>query len=220
MQLFTCEAVLFDLDGVLVDSTPCVTRVWTGWAQEHDLDPEYVIHVAHGRKAIETVRMVAPQADAQREFEEIERRELEDTAGLRVLPGARELLGALPVGRYTIVTSGTRRLAIKRLQVAGLPVPEKLVPADDVTQGKPDPEPYLKGAEVLGFPANKCLVFEDAPSGIRSAQAAGAVAIGIPTTYRPEELELATMVIPSLAAVRLRGMDDSGRLQLDIGDAR
>lgn len=216
MPLFTCQAVLFDLDGVLVDSTPCVTRVWSGWALEHGLDPEYVVHVAHGQKAIETVRKVAPQLDAQREFEEVERREINDTDGLRVLPGAKELLTKLPPERYTIVTSGTRRLAIKRLQAAGLPVPPKLVSADDVERGKPDPEPYLRGAEALGFPAAECLAFEDAPSGIRAAQAAGATVIGIPTTYPAEQLTAAALIISSLAEVTL--IDACGPLQIQIGD--
>lgn len=215
MPLFTCQAVLFDLDGVLVDSTPCVTRVWSDWAVEHGLDPEYVVHVAHGQKAIETVRKVAPQLDAQREFEEVERREINDTDGLRVLPGAKELLTALTLERYTIVTSGTRRLAIKRLEVAGLPVPPKIVTADDVQRGKPDPEPYLRGAQVLGFPATDCLVFEDAPSGIRSALAAGATAIAVPTTYAADQLTAATSIISSLAEVTL--LDSSGPLQLRIG---
>jgi sugar-phosphatase len=190
--------------------------VWSDWARDHGLDPEYVVHVAHGKKTIETVRTVAPRLDAERELRIIEEREIEDTDGLRVLPGARELLAALPPNRYTIVTSGTRRLAMKRLQVAGIPIPAKMITADDVVNGKPDPEPYLKGAELLGFTGSECVVFEDAPSGIRSALAAGAIAIGISTTYRGEELTMAAMIIPSLAAVRVRGVDGRGRLELEM----
>jgi sugar-phosphatase len=219
MPIFTCEAVLFDLDGVLVDSTPCVTRVWTQWAKGHGLNPDYVVHVAHGQKTIDTVRTVAPHLDAQRETNIIEHREIEDTDGLRVLPGARELVAALPPARYTIVTSGTRRLATKRLQVAGIPVPAMMITADDVGRGKPDPAPYRKGAELLGFAASACLVFEDAPSGIRSAQAAGAKAIGIPTTYRPEELAEATMIIPSLQAVSVHGGGADEPLQLEMAES-
>jgi len=217
MPLLTCQAVLFDLDGVLVDSTACVTRIWSAWGREHRLDPGYVVHVAHGQRTVETVRTVAPHLDAEQEAALIEQREIEDTDGLRVLPGALALLSALPFSRYAIVTSGTRRLATKRLQVAGLPVPPRMITADDVSRGKPDPEPYLKGAELLGFAASECLVFEDAPSGIRSAQAAGAKAIGIPTTYRPEELAAANLVIPSLRAVEVRTGDMNGRLLLEIG---
>ena len=120
-----------------------------------------------------------------------------------MLPGAKELLAALPPKRYTIVTSGTRQLATKRLQVAGLPVPANMITADDVTRGKPDPEPYLAGAAALGFEPKQCLVFEDAPSGIRAAKAAGMTAIGVPTTYRAEELAEADIIIPSLQVVRV-----------------
>ena len=219
MPLFTCQAVLFDLDGVLVDSTPCVTRVWTRWANEHGLDPGYVVHVAHGQKAIETVRKVAPQLDAEREFRIIEQMELDDTDGLRLLPGAKELLGAIPADRYTIVTSGTRRLATKRLQTVGLPVPPNMVSADEVANGKPHPEPYLAGAAAVGFRASECLVFEDAPSGIRSAQSAGATAIGVLTTYTPEEIAFAGVVIRSLASARMLGEDERNQLRLEIASA-
>lgn len=215
MPLFTCQAVLFDLDGVLVDSTPCVTRVWSEWASHHGLDPERIVHAAHGQKAIETVRKVAPQLDAEREFRIIERMELEDTDGLRLLPGAKELLNAIPPDRYTIVTSGTRRLATKRLQTVGLPVPTNMIAADEVANGKPHPEPYLAGAAALGFAAADCLVFEDAPSGIRAAIAAGAEVVAVATTYKGEELTGARLIIPSLASVRVRGFN-GGSLQLEI----
>ena len=201
MPSFACQAILFDLDGVLVDSTPCVTRVWKAWAREHGLDPEYVVHVAHGQRTIETVRKVAPHLDAQRETDLLEQQELNDTDGLRVLPGAKELLTALPPDRYTIVTSGTRQLATKRLQVVGLPVPSKMITADEVTRGKPDPQPYLAGAAALGFEPKDCLVFEDAPSGIRSAKSGGMMAVGLTTTYPAEELSEADLVIPSLESV-------------------
>lgn len=214
MPLFSCEAVLFDLDGVLVDSTPCVTRVWSNWARQHGLDPEYVVHVAHGQRTIETVRIVAPSLDAQGETNRIEQMELDDTDGLRVLPGAAELLGKIPPERYTIVTSGTRRLATKRLQVAGLPVPAKMITADDVTRGKPDPEPYLAGARALGFDPSLCLVFEDAPSGIQAAKNAGTTAIAV-LTFGPEELRAADLVITFLSEVQVM-RETSGGLLLTI----
>jgi mannitol-1-/sugar-/sorbitol-6-phosphatase len=195
---FSCEAILFDLDGVLVDSTPCVTRVWCTWAREHGLDAEQVVHVAHGQRTIETVREVAPHLDAQMETDRIEQMEITDTEGLRVLPGAEELLAKLPPDRYTIVTSGTRLLATKRLQVAGLPAPVTMITADDVTHGKPDPEPYLAGALSLGFAADRCLVLEDAPSGIRAATSAGMRVIGLSSTFAARELVGADLVIASL----------------------
>ena len=204
MLSFLCEAILFDLDGVLVDSTPCVTRGWAAWAREHGLDPDAVVQAAHGQRAIETFRQVSPQLDAQKETDKIEQQEINDTAGLRVLPGAKELLLALASDRYSVVTSGTRRLATRRLQVAGLPVPPRMITADDVTHGKPDPEPYLAGAKMLGREPQKCLVFEDAPSGIAAAKAAGMVAIGVTTTYQPEQLLEADVIVPSLTGVRVR----------------
>ena len=216
MPSFACQAVLFDLDGVLVDSTPCVTRTWSAWAREHGLDPEYVVHVAHGQRTIETVRKVAPQLDAQRETDLLEQRELNDTDGLRVLPGAKDLLTTLPADRYTIVTSGTRQLATKRLQIAGLPVPAKMITADDVTRGKPDPQPYLAGAAALGFEPEACIVFEDAPSGIRSAKSGGMKAVALTTTYPRDQLLEADLVIPSLEVVGVT-IARSGELNVMLG---
>ena len=201
MLTFSCQAILFDLDGVLVDSTPYVTRIWRAWAREHGLDAEYVVHAAHGRPTIATVREVAPHLDAQWETDRIEQREINDSDGLRVLPGAKELLAALPPERYTIVTSGTRPLATRRLQVDGLPVPATMITADDVRNGKPDPEPYLAGARALGCEPKRCLVFEDAPSGIRAAKSAGMVAIGVLTGAGAEGLSQADAITPSLEAV-------------------
>ncbi len=220
MPIFTCQAVLFDLDGVLVDSTPCVTRVWTSWAEEHGLDPAYVVHVAHGQKAIETIRTVAPHLDSERELRKVEQMELDDTDGLRLLPGSSELLDVLPAANYTIVTSGTRRLATKRLRVAGLPVPATMITADEVAMGKPHPEPYLAGAAALGVAAGECLVFEDAPSGIRSAKAAGAQVVGVSTTYAYEQLELADLIVPSLKVVNIRRTAGNSCLLLEIPAGR
>lgn len=199
MGQLTCKAVLFDLDGVLVDSTPCVMRVWRGWALEHGREPEAVIHTAHGRRAIETLRLVAPEMDAEAELREVERRELEDMDGLVVFPGARELLASLPPERWTVVTSGTRALATKRMTVAGLPVPPRMVTADDVTLGKPDPAPFLKAAALLGLPPEDCVVIEDAPSGIRAALAAGMKCIAVPTTYTHAEIAEADVVLDAIA---------------------
>ena len=216
MNSLEVRGILFDLDGVLIDSTPCVTRVWREWAAEQGLDPVYVIHVAHGRRSIETIQMVAPELDAEKENREVERRELNDTDGIVVFPGAADLLRSLPENSWTIVTSGTRALATRRMQVAGLPVPATFVSADDVTLGKPNPEPYLKGAECLKVDPASCLVFEDAPSGIRAAHAAGMKTLAVPTTYPAEELADADVLLRALAQVRVAAVTNDGNRHLKV----
>src|SRR5581483_5812851 len=158
-------------DGVLVDSTPAVARVWGRWAVERGFDPEDTIRRAHGRPSITTLRELLPEADHETENREIERREIEDMAGVVVLPGARELLNSLPPDRWALVTSCTRRLALARLKAAGLPVPRHFITSTDIVNGKPHPEPYLKGARELGVPPADCLVVEDVPAGVKSGRA-------------------------------------------------
>lgn len=189
MTKITCRGVLFDLDGVLIDSTPAVTRVWTQWALKHGFDPDEVVRRAHGRPSISTIREFLPRGDAEAENLEVERAEIADLEGVVTLPGARELLSALPPQRWTIVTSCTRRLARVRLRAAGLPIPKCLLTCDDVKQGKPDPEPYLKGAALLGVSAEDCVVMEDVPAGIRAGKAAGAQVIAFRTTCADAELQ-------------------------------
>ena len=175
-------ALFFDLDGVLIDSTPAVERVWRRWAIEHGFNPEEAVARAHGRPSITTVREYLPNADHEAENREVERREIADLEGVVPLPGALELLSSLPSDRWTIVTSCTRALAQVRIQAAGLPLPPKLITSSDITNGKPHPEPYLKAATLLGFDASDCIVLEDAPAGIRSGKAAGARVIAFKTT--------------------------------------
>jgi mannitol-1-/sugar-/sorbitol-6-phosphatase len=188
MTQITCSALLFDMDGVLIDSTPAVARVWRRWALEHGFNPEEVVARAHGRPSLTTVREYLPNANHEGENREVERRELEDIEGVVPLPGALELLASLPEDRWTIVTSCTRRLAEVRLRAAGLPLPKKLITSNDVTYGKPHPEPYLKGAAILGFPPADCIVVEDAPAGVRAGKAAGARVIAFKTTVQEAAL--------------------------------
>ena len=187
----TCSGLLFDLDGVLVDSTPAVARVWTKWALAHGFDPEETVRLAHGRPSLATIRDLLPHGDYETENALVLRGEIEDIAGVVPLPGARELLNSLPDERWAIVTSCSRPLAEVRLRAASLPVPQRLLTSDDVKNGKPDPEPYLKGAALLGVPAPRCLVFEDAPAGIRAGKAAGALVVAFRTTATDPELETA-----------------------------
>jgi sugar-phosphatase len=182
VETIQCGAVLFDLDGVLVDSTPAVTRVWNSWALEHGIDSEQLVRIAHGRTNLSTIREFLPHGDYEAEAREVERREIEDVDGVIPLPGALELLQALPVNRWAVVTSCSRPLAQVRIRAAGLPLPRHFVTSSDIVRSKPDPEPYLLGAKSVGLPTRDCVVIEDAPAGIRSGKAAGARVIALRTT--------------------------------------
>jgi len=210
--IFACKAILFDLDGILVDSTPAVARVWARWAADHGIEPALAIAQAHGRRSIETIRAIAPQMNAEKENLAVEQMEIEDKEGVTAIPGAARLLNSLPQDRFAIVTSATRGLARARLGYAGLPLPRNLVTADDVTKGKPSPEPYLKGAALLRISPRDCLVFEDAPAGIASAHAAGMQVIAIPTTYPAAELREANAIVSSLDDVQVQVLQNSLRL--------
>ena len=213
---FDCSAILFDLDGVLVDSTRSVARQWRLWAEENNIDPEKVLEIAHGRRTIEVVRILAPHLDAKTEESRIEKREADDIDGVAVMPGAAELLKLIPERCWCVVTSGTRYLATSRLRFAQLPIPRVLVAADDVQKGKPDPEPYLKGAELLKVKASSCLVIEDAPAGIRSAHAGGMKAIALTSTYPATELREADVVLQNLKQIQVRVVNGGKRLLVDI----
>jgi sugar-phosphatase len=210
----SCVAILFDLDGVLVDSRAAVERQWTRWAREHHLDPEHVIHIAHGRPTIATIREVLPDGDDDAELLVMEQREIEDLEGVHIIAGAAELVASIPEDRWTVVTSGTRKLAETRLRHAGLPVPTTMVTASDILRGKPHPEPYLKGAAALRMEPKDCVVMEDAPSGIRAGHAAGMRVVAVPTTYSRDEISEADLIVDRLSAVRVTPRD--GRLELQI----
>ena len=188
MPKISCEALLFDMDGVLVDSTPAVARVWSWWARKHGLDPDDIVHRAHGRPSIATIREILPDADHEAENREVERREILDVDGIIPLPGVQELLASLPADRWTIVTSCTKPLASVRIRAAALSAPSRMITAHDITRGKPDPEPYSKGAALLGFAPQDCVVIEDASAGVRSGKAAGARVIALQTTETNEVL--------------------------------
>ncbi len=209
MTSFHCSAILFDLDGVLVDSTGSVDRQWRIWARERGIDEDKVMAIAHGVRAVEVVRTVAPHLDAEVEVGKLESREAADHDGVAVMPGAIELIHAIPGGRWGVVTSGRRHLATGRLKLAGISIPKVMVAADEVANGKPHPEPYLKGAELLGVDPKDCLVIEDAPAGIRSAHAAGMKALGLTSTYPASALTEADVVISSLNQLHVN--HDGGR---------
>lgn len=216
----TCGALLFDLDGVLIDSTPAVIRVWTQWAMAHGFDPDEVVRRAHGRPSISTIREYLPHADHEAENRVVESGEIADLNGVVPLPGARELLEALPPDRWTIVTSCTRQLGTTRLRAAGLPIPPRLVTCDDVKNGKPDPEPYLKGASLLGVAAKDCIVVEDAPAGIRAGKAAGAQVIACRTTSPEPELRDAgaDWIVDDCKSISVLGRNPNGDLRLAVSE--
>jgi len=197
--------VLFDLDDVLVDSTPAVARCWARWSQLHGFDAADVVRRAHGRPSIVTMRELLPNVDHDEENRQMEQWEIEDTDGVVPLPGVLSLLSAIPADRWAIVTSCTRPLAEVRIRVAGLPWPKQLVTSADVQRFKPDPDPYLKGAELLKFAPADCLVVEDAPAGIRSGKASGASVLALRTTEADPLLSAAgaNWIVNDLASVQL-----------------
>ncbi|HEV2469163.1 MAG TPA: HAD family hydrolase [Candidatus Sulfotelmatobacter sp.] len=205
MTQIQCAALLFDLDGVLINSTPAVARVWRKWAIERGFNPEEVVQRAHGRPSLTTIREYLPNADHHAENKEVERREIEDLEGVVPLPGALQLLASVPSDRWTIVTSCTRPLAEVRIKAAGLPLPPRMITSTEITHGKPNPEPFLKGAALLGFPADQCVVFEDVPAGVCAGKAAGARVIAFTTTVDKSILQEAgaDFVLRSCADARL-----------------
>jgi mannitol-1-/sugar-/sorbitol-6-phosphatase len=193
------SAVLFDLDGVLVESREATERVWLAWASRNGIDEDALRSAMHGVRSGDVVRALRPDLDAVAEAAELERRQAEDVDGLVAISGAVAVLGALKSDRVAVVTSGTRALALARLAAVGIEPPAVVVFADDVARGKPDPEGYLSAARRLGVDPVEALVVEDAPPGIEAAKAAGMAAVALPSTHAREELGGADVVLDSLA---------------------
>lgn len=210
-----CQGILFDMDGILISSLGSVERSWTKWANMRGIDPAYAISIVHGRRAIESLTALRPDLDGNAELKYLEEIECQDKEGLRVLPGVLDLLGALPRNRWTVVTSATERLARIRLAAGGVPVPDRLVTAEDVTEGKPHPAPFLAGAALLGIAPQECVVFEDSASGVTAGRAAGCTVIATTFSHAEESLSAADYVVPDLASVTATVREDS--LELRIG---
>ena len=217
MKRFDCSALVFDLDGVLVDSTALVERQWRRWATSRGLLPEPFLRVCHGRRALETIQLAAPHLDAAAEVAALIPGDDAEAGPVHALPGAVRLLTALPPDSWAVATSGTRLGATARLEQAGLPRPGVLICGEDVERGKPSPEAYLLAATELGVAPEQCLVLEDAPAGIQAARAAGMPVVGITTSHRHDEL-LADACATSLAAVHLGRIDRgrSGTVRLEM----
>jgi sugar-phosphatase len=192
------KGILFDMDGVLISSIGSVVRCWRRWAEIYDIPNAETYTVPHGVRAIETEKLLRPDIDPEEGLRTIEDMEVEDMADLKVLPGVKKLLEGLPLERWAIVTSATQRLLRARLAAAGLPIPERLISGDMVERGKPDPEPYRRGAELLGFRPGECVVVEDAPSGVGAGKAAGARVLAVLGTHSAEELKQADWIAASL----------------------
>ncbi|MGI4745104.1 MAG: HAD-IA family hydrolase [Janthinobacterium lividum] len=202
-QTMDVSAVLFDMDGTLVDSTAAVERVWRRWAARHDLDFGALLAVSHGRRASDTIaRFAPPGVDHAEENRWMLEAEMVEQDGIIPIPGARRLLASLPPGRVAVVTSAARDLALLRLGLAGLVVPNLVIAAEDVTAGKPDPQGYLQAARQLGFASETCLVVEDAPAGLEAGRAAGGRVLALATTLTGAELE-AWDWAPDLDSVQL-----------------
>ncbi|MGA5842892.1 HAD family hydrolase [Streptomyces pseudogriseolus] len=196
------HALLFDNDGTLVSSLESVNRCWTRWAVEYGLTAEDFARVElHGRPAAEIAADLLPAHVVPQAVARIEDLEVEDVAGggVRLLAGTEEFLAGLPAERWAVVTSATRRLAEARLAAVGI-LPKTLIAADDITRGKPDPEPYLLAARTLGVDPADCVVFEDAPAGLQAGRAAGMTTVALATTHRAEELT-ADLVVKDLSAL-------------------
>lgn len=205
--------MLFDVDGVLVDSHRAYRRVWDRWARLHGPDAEVVWAATHARRPVETVAEVAPELDPGDEYLRLKSLVRELGGVFPVLPDAAPVLAALPPGSWGIVTSGEASTVRARLRAGGLPVPEILVDGHAVRRGKPDPEGYLAAATAAGVPAHRCLVVEDAPAGVQAARSAGMHVVAVTTSHTPEQLAAADVVVPGLSDVEphLRAWREHGR---------
>ena len=210
MKRFECRAILFDLDGVLVDSTGHIEQQWRSWALSKGLSPEPFLRVCHGRRALETIQLAAPELDAEAEIAAFKPDPVSEMADLAPVAGAAYLLQLLPSGSWAVATSGSRETATARLRGAGLPEPAVLICAEDVVRGKPAPDVYLNAASRLKVGSTECIVVEDAPAGIEAARSAGMRVLALTTTH-PASMLNADAFAPSLASVHLGRIDPGFR---------
>ena len=197
-----CKGILFDMDGILISSLGSVERSWTKWAEMRGVDPAFALTFIHGRRAIESVAVLRPDLDSSEELKLIEDIELADGEGITVLPGVMDLIATLPRERWTVVTSATERLARMRLAASGFTVPDRLVTAETVNEGKPNPAPFLAGAALLGYAPEECIVFEDSASGVAAGCAARCTVVATTFSHEAEHLECPDYLVRDLTGVR------------------
>ena len=210
------RGLLFDMDGVLVSSLGSVERSWTKWAEMRGVDPDLAIRTAHGCRAIETIRKLRPDLDDEAELKVIEDIEVDDNEGLTILAGVALILNALPENLWTVVTSATERLARVRMEHGGISVPARIITAEMVEHGKPHPDPYLRGAELLGRKPAECVVIEDSASGADAGHAAGCKVLATTFSHSMESLAAADWIIDSLKDLRVTVLPEDEGLELEF----
>ena len=208
MKSFQCDAIIFDLDGVLVDSSVVIERHWKRWTAKHGLDPDETMRISPGMRTVDAIRLIAPHIDAEKEAAAIDAGEAIDTDGVVEIDGAKRLLQVIPKGWWCVATSGIKDTAIARMRHVGLPIPEILVTAEDVARGKPDPEVYLLAAKKLQVQPTRCIAVEDSLSGIEAALSAKMHVIAVATTHKPVDLEIAHCMVESLSEIKI-SLNDS-----------
>jgi sugar-phosphatase len=205
---FLVRGILFDLDGTLVNSYGPVNRTWTAYADRHGLSREEVLQHIHGRRALDTIRELTPNLDADAEYEIVRMHELADMSDVTAVPGSRELLTSLPNDLWAIVTSGTSDIAHARIDHVRFPEPKHVVYGEQIERGKPAPDEFLAGAKILGFKPEQCLVFEDTEAGVQAAKAAKMPVIGISAVSGKEGPRGADAIVADFRSIAITQRKD------------